>query len=159
MKKAIFKKTRVISVFCIATLLFVLSIPMTSHGDDSCGDYEISVNVAANIINITSLEETDHAVVVHTNQNYTIVDHKMTEVFVNDGVNDDCPIESLWQREDSNGNLDISFQLDDLKKCRDFLEIDYEFNILRIEGVDNGGDEFCGESYMYIVGKKGPGKQ
>jgi len=165
MKEAIFKKTCVISVFCIATLLFVLSIPMTSHGvDDSCcrdidGDcYGISVNVAANIINITSLEGTDHAVVVHTNQDYGAVLLSETQVFVNDGDNEDCPIGSFGQRMDSNGNLDIYFPLDVLKDCEDDLEINYEFNVLRIQGVDTAGYTFCGESYMHIVGKQGPGK-
>ena len=156
MNNAIFKKNCVISLFCIATLLFVFIIPMTSHGDDSCG-YEIAVNVAPNIVNITSQGE-GHAVVVHTLQHYTIVDRNQTQVFVNDGANEDCEIESFGQREDDNGHLDIYFQLDDLKKCKGDLEINYEFNILRIEGVDTDEAMFCGESDMHIVGKQGPGK-
>ena len=158
MNKSIFKKTYVISVFCIATLLFVLSIPMTSHGDEFCGDYEISVNVAANIVNITSQGE-GHAVVVHTLQDFTIVDREKTQVFVNDGENEDCEMENFGQREDDNGHLDIYFLLDDLLGCKDYLEKNYEFNILRIEGVDTYGKTFCGESDMHIVGKQGPGKQ
>ena len=166
MNKAIFKKTCVISIFCIATLLFMLSIPMTSHGGDYCNDFDIVIraNVAANIINITSLENTDHAVVVHTNQYYPAVDLDSTQIFVNngevnnDGTYNDCEIELLSKRMDSNGNLDISFQLDDLKDCEDYLEINSEFNILRIEGVKTDGTTFCGESDMHIVGKQGPGK-
>jgi hypothetical protein len=131
---------------------------MTSHGGDYCGDYEITVNVAPNIINITSQGE-GHAVVVHTLQDFTIVDREQTQVFVNGGDNGDCLIESFGQREDDNGHLDIYFQLDDLKKCEDDLEINSEFNILRIEGVDTYGITFCGESDMHIVGKQGPGKQ
>ena len=158
MNEAIFKKTCVISVFCIPMLLFVLSIPMTSHGSDSCGDYPISVNVAPYIVNITSQGE-GHAVVVHTNQHFTIVDRDETQVFVNDGVDgEDCPLEYFGQREDDNGHLDIYFILDELKNCEDDLEINYEFNILRIEGVDTKGLTFCGESDMHIVGKQGPGK-
>jgi hypothetical protein len=157
MNEAIFKKTFVISVFCIATLLFVLSIPMTSHGGDPCGDYEISVNVAPNIVNITSQGE-GHAVVVHTLQDFTIVNREQTQVFVNDGDNGDCPIADFGQREDDNGHLDIYFLLDDLKDCKGDLEINSEFNILRIEGVDTYENTFCGESYMHIVGKQGPGK-
>lgn len=167
MNKAIFKKNCMISFFCIATLLLMLSIPLTSLGDDElpwCDDnpdcYEIRVNVAANIINITSLEKTDHAVVVHTKQYYPAVSLGGTEIFVNNGDDGaaDCQITRLWQRMDSNGNLDISFQLDDLKSCEDYLTKDYEFNILRIEGVKTDETPFWGESYMYIVGKQGPDK-
>ena len=86
MNKAIFKKTCVISIFCIATVLFMLSIPMTSHGDVTLATrrYEITVNVAPNIVNITSQGE-GHAVVVHTNQYYDDVNLGETQVFVNDG--------------------------------------------------------------------------
>ena len=158
MNKSIFKKTYVISVFCIATLLFVLSIPMTSHGDEFCGDYEISVNVAANIVNITSQGE-GHSVVVHTNQHYDYVELGETQVFVNDGENGDCEIVNFGQREDDNLHLDIYFLIDDLQNCENFLEINDEFNILRVVGVDTNGNTFCGESDMHIVGKQGPGKQ
>jgi hypothetical protein len=132
---------------------------MTSHGGDYCGDYEITVNVAANIINITSQGE-GHAVVVHTLQDFMSVNLEETQVFVNDGENGDCEIEDFGQREDDNGHLDIYFLLDVLKEyCEDYLAINSEFNILRIEGVDTDGDPFCGESDMHIVGKQGPGKR
>ena len=159
MNRSIFKKTCVIPVCCIAMLLFVLSDPMTSHAGDACSafDYEIEVRVAANIINITSQGE-GHAVVVHTLQDYWSVDRELTEVFVNDGDNGDCAIASFGQREDDNGHLDIYFPLDVLQDCADDLEIDSELNILRVEGVDTDEITFCGESYMHIVGKQGPGK-
>lgn len=161
MNNAIFKKTCVISVSCVAMLLFVLSIPITSHGDDDCDD--ISVRVAANIINITSQGE-GHAVVIHTLQDFWRVDLDQTQVFVNNGPRggEDCEIVDFGQREDDNGHLDIYFLLDNLKECEEYLEINYELNILRIEGVetDEDGDKFfCGESDMHIVGKQGPGKQ
>jgi len=161
MSKATFYKSSRLSVFCIATLLFVLSTSMTSYGQEPCGNYEISVNVAANRINITSLDGTAHAVVVHTNQHYSIVNRSLTQVFVNDGENGDCPIASFGQREDDNGHLDIYFLLDSLKACAGALVKNYEFNILRIEGVETGEDDpptFCGESYMHIVGKQGHDK-
>ena len=168
MSEAIFCKSSKLSVFCIATLLFVLSMPITSHGVDPCCEdidgacVEIRVNVAANIINITSLEGTDHAVVVHTNQYYFAVDTGGTKIFVNDGNGgDDCEITSFGQRPDFYDNLDISFQLDELKPCTGALEIDYEFNKLRIVGVRKDVDNttFCGESDMHIVGKQGPGRR
>ena len=161
MSKAIFYKSSRFSVLCIVTLLFVLTIPITSHGAGSCAiaGYEITVNVAPNIVNITSQGE-GHAVVVHTLQDFTIVDREKTQVFVNDGDNEDCKIKSFGQREDDNGNLDIYFPLEELKECEGALAINSEFNILRIEGVEAESEiTFCGESDMHIVGKQGPGKQ
>ena len=157
MNEAIFRKTCVISVYCIAMLLFMLSNPMISHGGDSCDGYEISVNVAANIINITSQGE-GHSVVVHTNQHYDYVELDETQVFVNDGENGDCQIANFGQREDDNLHLDIYFLIDELQNCENFLEINHEFNILRVEGIDTNGNTFCGESYMHVVGMQGPGK-
>ena len=164
MSKAIFYKSSRLSVFCIVTLLFALSIPVTSHGGGSCDSarYEIIVNVAPNIVNITSQGE-GHAVVVHTLQDFTIVMQADTRVFVNDGDNsdnEDCKIKSFGQREDDNGNLDIYFPLEELKECEGNLAMNSEFNILRIEGVEAESKiTFCGESDMHIVGKQGSGKQ
>ena len=153
MTKSILKKIWLPSILCIAMISFLLPYPMTCYGEEeSCGDYEISVNVAANIIIITSQGE-GHAVVVHTLQHYDNVDRDETEVFV-----EDCPITSFGQREDDNLHLDIYFPLDELKLCEDALVINSEFNILRVEGVDTEKCEFWGESYIHIVGKQGPGR-
>ena len=138
MNRIAFRKIRFSLVLCIAAMLFVFNTPMTSHGDD-CG-YEITVNVAANIINITSQGE-GHAVVVHTNQDwFELIEENydtlgLTEVFVNDGdIVNDCIIGSFGQREDDNGHLDIYFPLDELIKCEKDLDIGSEDNILRVEG-------------------------
>ena len=156
MNEALFKKTWAISIFCIATLLFMLSIPMTSQGDDSCTN-TINVNVAPNIIYTPSQGE-GLAVVVHTNQDYCAVDLSATQIFVNDGNNGYCLITYFGQREDDNGHLDIYFLLDYLIECKDYLEINSEGNVFRIEGIRHDESTFCGEADMHIVGKQGPNK-
>lgn len=149
MEKVLFKAMGMSFVFCIAAMLFVLNTPIISYGDDCV--YEISVNVAANIVNIDSQGE-GHAVVVHTNQDFSIVDRDFTTVFV-----DDCKILSFGQREDDNGNLDVYFLLESLKLCQD-LDINSDPNTLFIDGVSTDG-AFCGDASMRIVEKQGPPKR
>jgi hypothetical protein len=130
-------KLACLAVFgCVALSLMLLQVPA------ECFGFEITIDVAPNVLNIQSEGQ---AVTVHTNIDYGDVD--VHSVFLN-GVDI-----SSW-KADNRGNFVAKFLMDDIKTL-DGLITDGDnvdgHNTLTLVGVTKDGEAFVGTEEIKVI--------
>ena len=148
MIKAIsYKRSRLSIIFATITV-FVLSLPLVCYG----AEYLMTVDVSPNIINIESQRLGEIRIFTDVRYSAYIANGDNIFVYFNDG---EQSVENIRATRDSWGNLIVKFDLEDLLDLGDVLVTD-DYNSVSVVVVMNNGDEYSGESEVYITDKKAP---
>ena len=114
---------------CAALFLF--------HAPGTCYGYEITIDVAPNILN---LESNGKVVTVHTDIAYVAVD--VNSVYIN-GI-----AIASW-KADNRGNFVAKFSMDEVKNLDGLIINGY--NTLQLVGLDKDGEAFWGEQEILVI--------
>lgn len=149
MNRAISKKVGILSIFCIAIMIFALYPPLTCYGDED----SMGVDFSPKIINIASGRLGE--IRVFTDMKYSAFVAEGDSVFIYFNESDDS-VPNIRATRDSWGNLILKFNLEDLLAVESDLVAD-NFNNAYVVVVMNNGDEYSGsDDEVYLVDKKAP---
>jgi hypothetical protein len=128
--------------FCLSTFcIFILAL-IFSLNPGQCYGFEITIDIAPNILNIQSQGE---VVTVHTDINYN-------EVYASAIYLDDVLINS-W-KADNRGNFVAKFIMNDIKN-----QVDVGYNTLTLIGTTKDGTLFWGAQTILVVNNIPAGKE
>ena len=149
MIKAIsYKKIRLSILFTIITI-FALSLPLICFG----AEFSMTVDVSPNIINIESHRLGEIRIFTDMRYSTYILEGDSIFVYFNDAED---TVENIRATRDSLGNLILKFNLEDLLEVGEGDLVTDGYNNVRVVVVMKNGDEYSGESVVYIANKKAP---
>jgi hypothetical protein len=143
----LYKKTRRYVLFAAITV-FALFLPFICHG----AEYSMTVNVSPNIINIESQRLGEIRIFTDIRYSAYIADGDSIFIYFNDGEDS---VENIRATRDSWGNLILKFDLEDLLNVKGSLILDGSNEVMVVLVMENG-DEYSGDSDVYIADKKAP---
>jgi hypothetical protein len=145
MKKPLMRRIELLSLVCIAIVSFSLYSPTVCQGEE----YDLDVDFSPNIINIASERLGDIRILTGMRYSNFIANGDNLFIYFN-GCNS---VENVKATRDSLGNLILRFSLEDLLNVQNCLEID-AYNYPEIVITMENGNEYIGESVVYIAGKQ-----
>ena len=148
MIKALLSKKRRLYLLFTSIAIFALSFPLIGYG----AAYSMTVDVSPNIINIESQRLGEIRIFTDVSYSTYISNGESVFVYFNDG---EQSVENIRVTRDSWGNLILKFDLEYLLVLADDLITD-AYNSVSVVVVMNSGDEYRGESEVYITDKKAP---
>jgi len=146
MKRVVFKKISVSSVFCAALLIFLLQVPAITFG----AEYETEVNASPYIINIEAQRLGDIRIFTSLGYSFFIANSGQAFVYINGSEES---VENIRATRDSRGNLILKFALEDLLALENLLALN-DVNDVKVVLSLGNGDEYIGWGEVYIQGKK-----
>ncbi|UCE73085.1 MAG: hypothetical protein JSV56_08570 [Methanomassiliicoccales archaeon] len=157
MKKDIFKRICLLSVFCIVMTAFAAHLPTKCYGETMT----MWVEVSPNIINIDAQRWGE--IRIFTDLSYANYDFdgddRDSEVFVYVNELEDS-VENIRPTRDSWGNLILKFNLEDLLNVPELMgsliiDGDNTFTVVVIKSDDTGDTVWEGaDSEVYVMDKK-----
>jgi len=149
MNKAIFKKTCLSSILCIAIMTFALYVPLTCDG----AEYSMGVDFSPKIINIESARLGE--IRVFTDMRYSAFVANGNSIFLYFNESGES-VPNIRATRDSLGNLILRFSIEDLLVVEEDLRVD-DFNNVEAVVIMNNGDEYSGfDDDVYVLDKKAP---
>ena len=147
MIKAILSKKSRLSILFTFITIFALSLPLICFG----AEFSMTVDVSPNIINIESQRLGEIRIFTDMRYSTYIADGDSIFVYFNEAGDS---VENIRATRDSWGNLILKFNLEDLLEVAEGDLVTDGDNNVRVVVVLKNGDEYSGESVVYIVNKK-----